>query len=242
MRTTHLAILLAATACSGPPRRGDPPIAPEAPTSSMPPALENHRVVEEGFTGPTRPELLPYVRKRPLVHVSQSGWPEESPTKPTFDLVVFDDGKVFFEGESCVASVGLRVDTLAETQLAALRRKLDERCPALERSTRHITHTSTMTVACQVQGVNYTGLDMCSGLCGEPGTNTVVLAAEIIESIGIRDWLGDATDPQCGFKPGHTAFEIERTLSPVPWKKYAPVAGTTAVKQGVAADGAAPRR
>ena len=161
MRSQYVVLAAVVWGCAATATRDSTSRAPEITTSSSPPKLENHRAIAEGVRGPTRPELLPYVGKRPLVRIKQRDWPEGSRPEPSFDLVVFDDGKVFFEGERCVDAVGFRTETLEAPQLLALRNLLQDRCPRVQCPPAFVngsvTHSLSLTVTCRVGESRYEG-------------------------------------------------------------------------------------
>ena len=162
----------------------------------------------DGEVGPSEADLAPYLGRRPLVRVLQLGDPEEGGTLPSYDLVVFDDGRVFFEGESCVAALGLRGLVLAPEELASLRRELGESCPLLTRSDdRRCSHaSSSVTVECHVGSRNDVGEALCSGGLG--------IAEQVVDMARARPWIGHLTNPRCSTELGNHAGRIATMLSP----------------------------
>jgi hypothetical protein len=210
------ALIVAVSACaSSTPRRDPSPIPRTFDESATPPDLTRFTMVEEGATGPSHPELRPYVRKHPLVRITQFGSPEESPPPGSFDLVAFDDGKVFFEGSSCVTAFGFRARTLTAEELLGLRKTLTELCPALRMPQGFCTDSSSVAITCHLGAADFSGSDGCH-------TDTMEwrAAKEIVTKVGADAWVGHVTNPRCSFEGHHAAMEIERTLVPIPWKRY----------------------
>src|SRR6185437_13981765 len=98
-------------------------------TTYVPPTLVGHRLVEQGEFGPRRPELRPYIRRVPLLRISQEG--ELQDGAGSFELVVFPDGRAFFEGEHRVAEIGFRTQLLGYQERLALIDELETICPTL---------------------------------------------------------------------------------------------------------------
>jgi hypothetical protein len=246
MRWAYIVICLVPAACTTRAPHPSPAVPGVETTSPSPPNLAAHTLVDEGFTGPASPELLPYVRRQPLVRIRQRGSLEEEPPPASFDLVVFHDGKVFYEGERCVRTTGLRSASLRANEVLVLRRLLDEKCPTLANARGFCAHSTSVAVVCHLSSAEYSGSDGCSGRFDEAGSqagrNVVAVATELVSSVGASSWIGKVDDPRCSFADHYFATEIQRTLAPIPWKRYVPNGSAADVQQGVAPAGASPRR
>jgi hypothetical protein len=192
-----------------------------APTSSQPattiyapPTLVGHRLVEQGEFGPSRPELRPYIRQVPLVRISQDG--ESQGNAGSFELVVFPDGRAFFEGEHRVAEIGFRTQLLGYQKHLALIDELEKTCPTLSVGP-SCSDSTRVSMSCSLHAGDFVGRDGCAEDARDHLTATAMMRA--IRTAGLEKWI--APDPTG--RAFHAASEIDKTLRPVPWKKYVPV-------------------
>ena len=223
MRWAAIMILAGACATSPPaePARG------VAASSTAPPDLTGHLLVAEGETGPKRADLHRYIRQRPLVRVTCSS-----------DLLVFDDGVAFLEEEGTgIAERAYRRVALTGDKLSALRKELAKDCPTLVESRTHCSDSGSTAVTCHLDSAEYSGYEDCEGHGDDAGRRVHAVANRVIEMVRA------CTASEPSGQDLYTRDDIEKTLSPVTWKRYAPATGSAAdVQPGVAADGAAPRR
>lgn len=211
MRYAGIMVLLAgACAAEQPSQR-----ATSRPTSPSEPS--QHRLVGEGETGPSRTELRPYMHQRPLVLVLG-----------TRDLVVFADGVAFLEEERSAllkedpdpaADRRFRRMILKADRLDLLRGELKKGCPPLGLSQSWCSHSRQTSVTCNLDGIEFVGTDRCEGR-GD-GQHVFRFAKEIVDSIATGDLPPDNSAVQDWF----SGTDIERMLTPIHWKKYAPPAG-----------------
>jgi len=234
MRSAVIVILATLACATKPPTEAGRAVRPTS--SSEPPDLTRYRLAEEGETGPSREELHPYVRQRPLIRVTQ--WDEPARRAGSYDLVVFDDGAAFFEGRHWVVGIGFRTVRLSGEKLAALREELATTCPMLRETKDFCTDSGSVAVVCHLGLQDYSGRASCDGQPDQAGRHAINVAATVLDKVGIRSWA----TPNPSGADRYAGGEIERTLSPIPWKRYVPAGGSgTDVQPGVAADGASPR-
>jgi hypothetical protein len=215
-------MILAGACATRPPAE---PVRGVTPSSTPTPDITGHLLVEAGETGPKRADLLRYARQRPLVRV----------TGPS-DLVVFDDGVAFLEEEGTVDGAYRRIPLTAH-QLSALRKELAKDCPTLAGSLTYCTDSGDTAVTCHLDSAEKSGRETCEGRGDDAGRRVLAVADKIMKMS--KAWIAGEPSRQ----DRYTRDDIEKTLSPVIWKRYVPVTGSGAdVQPGVAADGAAPRR
>ncbi len=157
--------------------------------------------------------MEPYAGRRPLVRVRQTSYGGQT---PSFGFVVFDDGAVFFEGESCVGDIGLRKATLSQVELGGLKELAEPRCAQLLRPKSAwnelvgCTHADHAMVSCATadgdvrMGINCKGSEL------------FLFASDLAESARIRMWIGTRArqDSSCRSGKRYAATEIDRMLGP----------------------------
>jgi hypothetical protein len=188
-------LLLTAVACASP-KSGEVP---------QPPDLSEHRLIAEGETGPSRAELLPYVKQRPLVRVFGAQ-----------EALVFADGSSFITEPRPPLEDQFRRAVLTADRLKLLRGELSKLCPSLLRSRLQCSESGITSVTCNLDSIEFVGIDNCDGR-GE-GRSTFEAARKIVEIVS--DAFPPVHDPQD--VEWFSRFDIERTLAPVHWRKYEP--------------------
>jgi hypothetical protein len=221
MRWATIMILAGACATKRPTER----VRAVSASSPTPPDLTGHFLVDEGETGPKRTELHRYVRHRPLVRVTSRS-----------DLVVFDDGVAFLEEEGTgTAEAAYRRVHLSGNHLSALLKLLRKECPTLVESHTECSDSGITAVTCHLDSAEYSAHETCDGDGDDAGRHTRDVADKVLEMARPLSLSESSAQDR------YTRDDIEKTLSPVVWKRYAPGSGAD-VQPGVAADGAAPRR
>lgn len=189
-----------------------------AATSTTPPDLTGRRLVSEWEAPPGRADLHAYVRRRPLVHVMGQ-----------HDVVVFDDGAVFTEAKNEAQEDGFLKRTLSGDDLAALREDLARFCPALVDGFVDCSHGEFTRVTCHVGSAEFSGLDRCQGI-DEAGRQVLTLANRVVARV-------EANRPSLLTEGAewYPRVDLERTLSPISYKRYAPDSALEAdLQQGAA--------
>ena len=156
-------------------------------------------------------DVEPYVGRRPVVRVKHDAYGAQ---QPSFDFAVFDDGAVFFEGESCVGDIGLRKGTLSQVALAALKALAEPRCaqlPSPEPGKYALVgciHGPRAMVSCATTGGDERmGMDCL-------GSEVSRFAYDLIEKAKVMIWIGTPArrDSSCRSGKRYTATEIDRML------------------------------
>jgi hypothetical protein len=137
-------------AAPGPPSA--PPRSREVPS---PPDLSNRRLVKEEtrVIGPRHPVLARHQGQRPIVHLSgfHRPFPPGAPSSPEqspFELAVFEDGTLAFQGYPCGWGSAPTIARLSVPELAALRALVDRECFQLRSSNAECTDSETVRVRC----------------------------------------------------------------------------------------------
>jgi hypothetical protein len=196
------------------------------PASVTPPDLAGYRLVDEGELGPDRDELRPYVRQVPLLLLTQ--WDEPQLRMGSYELVIFRDGSVFFEGRHHVDAIGFRTTRLANDKLAALLDELARTCPTLSKAMT-CSDSTHVSMECHLASGDFEGQDGCNDDARDHLTITAV--RRVVELMGVSAWVARDADGQVRYAGG----DIERTLRPTPWKRYAPTPRWDKTAPGVSA-------
>lgn len=222
MKPNPIVMAFIAGACAAP--RGAPVARQSVSATPNPPDLSHHRLVDEGETGPSRPELRPYMHQPPLVHIVGAR-----------SLVVFTDGVMFIEEEPAARpkrgdeypaemprfpeDVRYSRRVLTADRLGLLRGNLAKACPSLRRSHAWCSRSGYTSVTCNLDGVEFVGTDNCNG--HDEDRQVFTVAREIVDSVGKGAEPSSHSDGEDWF----SGTDIERTLTPIHWQKYAPPTG-----------------
>jgi hypothetical protein len=187
-----LACWSCSTTASGPART--------EPASGVPAAWQGplaDRMNREALE-PSTPALRALRGQAPLVYVARVPARGAS-DEPAFELALFDDGTLVYEGHRCVEVGGvivtrLRTDLLARVQdlLATLCVGLagtlvdDELCGA----------AATTHLACSDGERIWTGTDHCRGPSEPEGQRVQAIVAALSEQLALGSWLGTPTRRQ----------------------------------------------
>jgi len=149
----------------------------------------------------------------PLLRISQDG--ELQDGAGSFELVVFPDGRAFFEGEHRVAEIGFRTQLLGYQERLALIDELEKICPTLTVGP-SCSESTRVSMSCFLHAADFVGRDGCAADARDHLTATAVMRA--VRTAGLEKWI--APDP--AGKAFYAASEIDKTLRPIHWKKYVP--------------------
>ena len=181
------------------------------PAPGPPPDLTGHRLVSEWEAGPSREDLRPYVRRRPLVHVYGQQ-----------EVVVFDDGAAFLEARNDASEDGFIKRLLTGDDLTALRADLTRLCPTLLAGFVECSPSESTSVACHLDSAEFAGVDHCGGT-DEAGRHVLGLASRVIARVESMPH-----SPAPNGSDWYSRLDIERTLSPISYKRYVPAAASQA--------------
>jgi hypothetical protein len=134
--------------------------------------------------------------RTPLVYVERGGSFSGASYQPVYELVVYDDGTVVYEGHRCVKLGGLILVRLPSDAVARLKEGLTTSCTNMTNAQADELCTSdrsNLRLTCS----NGRELVRASGGCGgESDRRLADLAASIADDVGVSVWLGEPTERQ----------------------------------------------
>jgi hypothetical protein len=159
------------------------------PTAS-PPDLTAHRLVgcDEKSRGPQSAKLKVYVGQRPLVYVTSMPSCEDfQACRAGYELAVFEDGLLVYEGPACGAPAPqVVVRHLDRPTLASLRRRL-EACDSLSSSKYSCSHGDRLWVECRTESRYANLLDDCDS----PGNSLRAFNTSIAQTLNLERLVRD---------------------------------------------------
>jgi hypothetical protein len=164
---------------------------------------------------PSTPALKGLKGRTPLVYLTRS--PEHgTAAEPSYELAVFDDGTLVYEGHRCVRIGGLILTRLSPDDLVAVRDLLAALCVGLDRlSDGELCEDAvTLRLTCANGGHALAGTDHCRK--DDPqGRRIEALRAGLLEALELEAWLGGPTTRQaCSAGALDLApHELARTLA-----------------------------
>jgi hypothetical protein len=209
-----LATLACASACMGRAVVPDPRTAANAPperaaaAAAAPPASGG---------GPATAALQGLEGRVPLVYVAHGPWSDDEPNEPSYELALFDDGTVAYEGHRCVKVGGLVLQRLDTAVVGRVRDLLAQGCAGIDTITENelCGDSSRLRVTCSNGREVLTGSDRCART-EDRGKRLGALASGVLELVGADALLGAPTERQAcdagasDLGPG----ELGRTLAP----------------------------
>jgi hypothetical protein len=170
----------------------------EPPWSSQPAPWQGAAADAANLTSrePATAALRALRGRTPLVYVERGGSFAGASYQPVYELVVYDDGTVVYEGHRCVKLGGLILVRLPSDTVARLKEGLTTSCTNLRNAQADELCTSDRTnlrLTCS----NGRELVRAAGGCGgEADRRLADLAASIADDVGVSVWLGEPTDRQ----------------------------------------------
>jgi hypothetical protein len=166
--------------------------------------------------GPATPALRPFVGQAPLVYVSRAPARGAS-DEPAFELALFDDGTLVYEGHRCVEVGGVVVKRLRPDELTGVTDVLATFCVGLGGTLRDdelCGAAATTHLACSDGERVWTGSDHCRKSDEPEGQRIAAIVAALGERTGLGAWLGEPTRRQA-CTPGArdlSPHELRRTV------------------------------
>jgi len=213
-RGAFAAVALAAAACSTPSavsKRPDEPIA--APASWQGPLVDQMNLQA---LRPATPALRPFVGQAPLAYIARvpaRGGADE----PSYELAVFDDGTLVYEGHRCVEVGGLALVRLGGDALTRIKDLLAAFCADLGgilEDDALCASAATTRVACSDGQRIQLGTDHCRERNEAHARRIETLASGIAEQIDLSAWVGVPTRRQA-CTPGSrdlSPHELRKTI------------------------------
>jgi hypothetical protein len=209
------AALLLGAACSatsgGPASRPEAPVVVPAPWQG--PLADK---MNQTTLGPATPALKSLVGQTPLVYVARV--PARGAfDEPAFELAVFDDGTLVYEGHRCVKVGGALLTRLGRDELTRLGDALAALCAGFDAAPNDdelCADAATLHVVCSDGERMHSGSDHCRQHGDAPGQSVDALVAELAEQLDLTAWLGEPTHRQ-GCTPGARDLsprELARTI------------------------------
>jgi hypothetical protein len=161
-----------------------------AMTTTLAPVVSSHRLVgcDETSRGPASPALKPYVGQRPLYYVtSRPSCDGLERCQVGYELVVFEDGLLAYEGAACgepASRVVLR--HLDRSAVEKLHRRL-EGCRSLSNGKYSCSHGDRLSIACRTAPQSDAFVDDCDGA----GRELRAFAAAIAQSLDLERIVSD---------------------------------------------------
>lgn len=207
-----LAALCVASACATAPA-GAPATEIVGPAPWQGPLADrmNHRDY-----GPTTPALRVLRGRTPLVHLARRP-ARESATEPDYEVAVFEDGTMVYEGHRCVEIGGVVIARLGTEPLTQLEDLLAALCVDIDgsRDGELCEDAVTLRVACSSGTRVQSGSDHCRK--DEPaGRRIEALRTALLESLALDAWIGvPARRQACSTGARELApRELARVLAP----------------------------
>jgi hypothetical protein len=167
---------------------------------------------------PATPALRQLQGRVPLVHLRRGPWSPSKPFEAAFELVLFQDGTLVYEGHRCVKLGGLIVTRLSADELARVKAQVAAGCVGLGASPAdEVCDNGIHTrLSCSNGEQVLTGDDRCRRE-REDGKRLLALATNVLTETRVVTWLGEPTERQaCDVEAGDLApREISRILTAV---------------------------
>jgi hypothetical protein len=166
---------------------------------------------------PATPALRQLRGHVPLVYLARGPWSETQPREPSYEVALFDNGLLVYEGHRCVKLGGLVVEQAAPDAVDAVRALLSEQCTGLDTATddQLCEDAGGLRVTCSNGQDVLSGSDHCRR-GQEAGRRLDAVASGVLERLEVGPWLGDPAQRQ-GCAPGDKDMapgEITRTIAP----------------------------
>jgi hypothetical protein len=166
--------------------------------------------------GPATPALRNLAGQAPLVYVSREPARGAS-DEPAFELALFDDGTLVYEGHRCVEVGGVVVKRLRPDELTRVTDLLATFCVGLGGTLRDdelCGASATTHVACSDGERIWTGSDHCRKPNEPEGQRIETIVAALTQRLELASWLGEPTRRQA-CTPGSrdlSPHELRRTV------------------------------
>jgi hypothetical protein len=168
---------------------------------------------------PATPALRALRGRMPLLHLAQGPWSEAHPEESAYEITLFDDGTLVYEGHRCVKLGGLVVAHLDAQTVAGVKELLADSCVDLDRSSDNevCDDSGALQLACSNGRQLLSGSDHCRR-DEDAGKRIDALGATLLERVGAKAWLGEPTERQAcqAGKDDLAPRETERFLAPPP--------------------------
>jgi hypothetical protein len=208
--------ILAACACSA----TSAAVSTKPETASPGPASWQGAVADrmnQQANWPVTPALKSLLGQAPLVYVARVP-PRGATDEPAYELAVFDEGTVVYEGHRCVKVGGVVLTHLVPAELTRLEDLLATLCTGLEgvNADELCEEAATLRVACSNGERIQSGSDHCRRKNEAQGQNIDTLVTALGERLELGSWLGEPTRRQACTAGSRdlSPHELARTIRP----------------------------
>jgi len=213
MRLIFLVAFTTCAGCSTTAVTGAAAALPDVPARWQGPAADR---MNERASGPVTPALRDLAGQAPLVYVTRV--PAGS-DQPGWELAVFDDGTLVYEGHRCVETGGLLVMRLRADELAALREAIETLCADLEHPTTDdelCDIATTLRMVCAGHDRLQLASDHCRERYPSVGRQLDAVVALLEGRSPLASWVGPPTR-RLACAPGSrdlSPHDLARTIRP----------------------------
>jgi hypothetical protein len=211
------ALLMVAGCAAAADGAGVRPLLPmEAPPGPAPWQGAAADAANRSQAAPSTPALRALQGKVPLAHIRQGPWSEDRPYEAAFELAIFDDGTLVYEGHRCVKVGGVVLRRLDGEEIGQVRELLARSCVAFDSASDDeiCGEDGGLRVSCSNGEQMFRGTDRCRR-GGEQSGALRGLAAALLDRVGVAAWLGGPTQRQA-CQPGASDLaprELSRALA-----------------------------
>ena len=183
------------------------------PASWQGPAADR---MNERAEGPQTPALKSLVGQTPLVYVTRVSNAAER-DEPAWELAVFDDGTLVYEGHRCIETGGVLIRRLRADDLDGLRDALEPLCTEVEHPNSDdeaCADTTVLQVVCASPNRVRHSNDRCREHHPALGKEIDALVAALEAHSELASWIGEPTRRQA-CTPGSrdlAAHELAQTI------------------------------
>jgi len=212
--TIVLAVLLGLGSCSASSsaiKRAPEPVA--APPSWQGPLADQ---MNREALRPATPALRSLAGQAPLVYIARVP-ARGAASEPSYELAIFDDGSLVYEGHRCVEIGGFVLARLGADELTRIQDLLAAFCAGLGgvlEDDALCAAAATTRVACSDGERIQLGTDHCRGRDDAHARRIEALVSGVAEQIGLEGWLGSPTRRQA-CTPGSrdlSPHELRKTI------------------------------
>lgn len=174
--------------------------------------------MNQDANGPATPALRSLVGQAPLAYVSRV--PARGTTdEPAYELAVFDDGTMVYEGHRCVKIGGIVLAHVGLDELTRIKDALATLCTGLDDANNDdelCSDVVTMHVACSNGERIQSGSDHCRTRNEVQAQRVDALVTALGERVELASWLGEPTRRQACTPGAHdlSPHDLARTIRP----------------------------
>jgi hypothetical protein len=174
--------------------------------------------MNERASGPATPALKELVGQAPLVYVTRAPDAAER-DEPAWEVAVFDDGTLVYEGHRCIETGGVLVMHLRAGDLGALREALETLCPDIEHPANDDELCDTKAIL-RVVCASHDRLRLSSDHCRERypslGSQVDAVVAALEGRSNLATWIGEPTRRLACAPGSHdlAPHDLARTIRP----------------------------